>query len=74
METEPVLADIERFLVETGMGESYFGRRATGNSELVRRLRKGKTITTRTEKAIRGFISSERTQRAKGQPQQCQPT
>ena len=34
----PLLAEIEAFLAETGMGETYFGKARGNNSELVGRL------------------------------------
>lgn len=51
-----LLTDIRKFLVKTGMGPSYFGRAACGNSELVRRLEEGKTITLATADKVRSFI------------------
>jgi len=33
----PILPDVEAFLDKTGMGETYFGKRAANNSELVAR-------------------------------------
>jgi hypothetical protein len=53
----PLLSDIEAFLAASGMGASYFGRRATGNSELVKRLRDGRPILTDTERRVRDFIA-----------------
>lgn len=56
-----LLADIDAFLAETGMGETYFGRAAAGNSELVRRLRDGGRIWPDTEVEVRAFMAFRRT-------------
>lgn len=55
-----LLAEIEAFLSETGMGETYFGKRSVGNSEVVSRLRDGKRVWPDTETRIRSFILSRR--------------
>ena len=55
-----ILPEIESFLSETGMGESYFGKKAVGNSELVDRLRNGRRIWPDTEDRVRDFIQSQR--------------
>jgi hypothetical protein len=55
-----LLDEIEAFLSETGMGESYFGKRATGNSELVFRLRDGKRVWPETAAKVRCFIKRRR--------------
>jgi hypothetical protein len=52
--------EIDAFLGETGMSESYFGKRATGNSEVLARLRAGRTITVVTEEKLREFMASRR--------------
>ncbi len=54
------LQEIEAFLAETGMGESYFGKRAAGNSELVSRLRGNGRVWPETEAKVRSFISAVR--------------
>ena len=53
----PILNEIEAFLADTGMGATYFGKRAVNNSELVARLRAGGAIHFRTEDSVRKFIS-----------------
>ena len=58
--TPLILQEIEAFLAETGMGASYFGKVAVGNSELVGRLRSGNPVLNRTEDKVRGFIRSRR--------------
>lgn len=55
-----LLAEIDAFLSETGMGESYFGKAAVGNSEVVHRLRDGRRVWPETEMGIRAFILQRR--------------
>lgn len=45
------------------MGASYFGRIATGNTELVTRLRAGGRVWPDTEAKVRAFIRAERRKR-----------
>ena len=59
-----LLSEIQAFLAETGMGPSYFGKAATGNSEVVARLAAGKTVTLVTAEKIRRFMAERRNQRA----------
>jgi hypothetical protein len=56
------LAVIDRFLAESGRGDSYFGKRAAMNSELVKRLREGRRVWPETERMVRSFIAGERAQ------------
>ena len=49
---------IDTFLAATGMGPSYFGKRAVGNSELVRRVRAGGRVWPETEAAVRDFMAA----------------
>lgn len=44
-DTPTLLSEIEAFLTETGMGETYFGKQAANDSALVARLRAGTTPT-----------------------------
>lgn len=53
----PILPLVEAFLAESKMGETYFGKRAANNSELVARLRAGGSVHFKTEDAIRKFIA-----------------
>jgi hypothetical protein len=57
METQ-LYDEIKDFLHRSGMGPSYFGVRACGNSNLVKRLASGKTVTLRTSVRIRTFMNS----------------
>lgn len=59
METD-LLSEIRAFLKDTKMGKSYFGKAATGNSELVGRLKAGKTVTLRTAEKARKFMVERR--------------
>lgn len=53
-----LLAEIEAFLALTGMGESYFGKKATGNSEIVSRLRNGGRVWPDTEQRARDYMAA----------------
>lgn len=57
--SSPLLVEIDAFLSETGMGASYFGKAAVGNSELVPRLRQGKRCWPETAQKVRAFIRAE---------------
>jgi hypothetical protein len=59
-----LISDIRKFLSETGMGPSYFGKAACGNSEVVGRLESGRTITLETAERIRAFMAERRTRPA----------
>ena len=67
-----LLAKIEAFLSETGMGASYFGKLAAKNSEIVPRLRGGRRVWPETEMALNEFMDAhlERLQVADQQTQQ----
>lgn len=58
-----LLAEIESFLIEFDMRPSYFGQQAAGNSELVSRLRLGRTITTDVYERVRSYMSNRRLER-----------
>jgi len=51
-----LLQEIEDFLEATGMGPSYFGKVAVGQSELVNRLRRGGEVHTNTMWKLRVFM------------------
>lgn len=56
-ETPPtLLQEIEAFLAVSGMGASYFGKCAAGNSELVARLRGNRRVWPETEAKVRSFM------------------
>lgn len=58
-----LLTEIEAFLKETGISASYFGKKYFNNSDLVARLRAGRTTFVSTEKRVREFIKAERARR-----------
>jgi hypothetical protein len=66
-DTPTLLSEIEAFLVETGMGETYFGKRAANDSGIVARLRAGATPITgkpvfvrpEAAAAVRKFMRAE---------------
>lgn len=55
-----LLSEIEAFLAETGMGPSYFGKQAIGNSEVVTRLRDGRRVWPETSNRLRAFMLAHR--------------
>ena len=55
---EQLLAEIEVFLAATGMGETYFGKKAANNPYLVQRLRDGGRIWPETGDLVKAFIAS----------------
>ena len=57
---KPLVYEIDAFLSETGMSASYFGKVAAGNSEVVARLKTGRTITGITEKKLRDYMEDRR--------------
>lgn len=60
MTREDLLWEIEAFLRESGMGESYFGQAAVGNSKLVARLRDGRSIEIDTANRVKEFMRQRR--------------
>jgi hypothetical protein len=61
---KPLLEEIEAFLNATGLGASYLGKRAVGNSELVGRLRNGGRVWPETDEALRDFMAKYRESKA----------
>lgn len=57
-----LLDEIKQFLARTAMGPSYFGDLACGNTELVRRLEAGGSVTLRTAEKIRAFMAARNNQ------------
>lgn len=51
-----IVAEIDAFLAQTGMGQTYFGKASVGNSEIVARLRVGGRLWPETAGKIREFI------------------
>ena len=54
--SQALLNEIREFLRDTGMSATYFGKAACGNSDLVRRLENGRSVTLVTVERIRAFI------------------
>lgn len=52
-----LLSEIRDFLKSSGMGPTYFGKVACGNSELVKRLERDKTVTLVTADKVRAYIA-----------------
>ncbi|NOW44082.1 hypothetical protein FHW96_000209 [Novosphingobium sp. SG751A] len=55
-----LLHDIETFIVETGIAPTALGVGATGDRHLVRQMRQGREVFSRTEKRIRDFMERYR--------------
>lgn len=53
-------ADIKAFLKRTGISPSYFGKKATGNSEVVPRLTAGGDVTTETAERLQKFMEERK--------------
>jgi ribosomal protein L5 len=64
-DTDQLLAEIESFLVRTGMAATTFGQKSIKNWKLVDRLRDGGSVTLRQAVRIREFIRSYRPAQAK---------
>jgi hypothetical protein len=52
-----LLEDIKQFIARTNMGPSYFGKASCGNSELIRRLEAGGSVTLRTMERVRDYMA-----------------
>ncbi len=63
--TDQLLADVQRFVIESGMSESAIGQGAVGNPSVLARLRAGKTITFKTGDAIAKYMAAERARSTK---------
>lgn len=57
---DPVLAEIEAFLVASNMTPTAFGRRSIGDKTLVHKLRVGRECKLATRARIREFIQNYR--------------
>ncbi len=56
----PLLKEIDAFLCKWNMTDSRFGREATGEADLIRTLRAGRSPTLRTVAKIRKFMGGYR--------------
>lgn len=55
-DTDPLLADVESFLEESGMTPTAFGAQALNDPTLVREMRSGRECKRATRAKIREFI------------------
>lgn len=55
-----LIEEIDAFLERSGMGPTYFGKAAVGNSEVVARLRSNGRVWPETEKKLRAFMRANR--------------
>jgi hypothetical protein len=65
-QAQSFVAEIERFLVRTGMAPSTFGRRVANDHKLVKRLRAGGTVRLPTADHIRQFMADFEEERPNG--------
>lgn len=65
---EDLLLDIERFLAETGIAPSTFGRQAVNDGKFVGRLRAGADVTVGTVDRVRAYMASEKAKLAAPDP------
>jgi hypothetical protein len=66
MQHDPFLPEIERFLTETGIGASTFGRKTLKDPSFVRECRlMGRKIGDDTRKTLEAFMKAERRKRGK---------
>jgi hypothetical protein len=56
---DQLLHDIERFLKQSGMDHTRFGKEALNDPSFVARLRSGKDVRTGTVDRIRNFIAEK---------------
>ena len=56
---QQLLAEIDAFLAESGMAATTFGKKAAKNSQVVDRMRDGRSVTLRTADRIRKFIRTK---------------
>jgi len=64
-EAQSFLAEIERFLVRTGMSPGTFGRRTADDWKLVDRLRRGGSVTLVTADRVRKYMADYRPEHEK---------
>jgi phosphopantothenoylcysteine decarboxylase/phosphopantothenate--cysteine ligase len=55
-----LLSEIEAFLAETGMSATKLGLTAINDSHLVKRLRKGTSVTLKTADRVRSYMAQQR--------------
>lgn len=70
--SDTLLTVIERYLTDTSVSPTYFGKLAAGNTMLVERLRKGKTVTVTTQTTVLDYIKRQR--QARNLPDKAGPS
>lgn len=55
-----LIAEIDRYLTNTGISEITFGRKALGDPHFVRQLRAGRDVRMSTLEKVRGFMETFR--------------
>lgn len=55
--TDPLLAEVENFLTESGMTPTAFGVKALGDPRFVPGLRQGRECRRATRERVRSFIA-----------------
>lgn len=69
---DDILAEIEKFLKETGMSATKFGEDAIKDRALMLRLRtRGRDLKLATVDKIRAFMANERKKRARPPPKKA---
>lgn len=63
-----LLADIHKFVRETGIPQTTLGKEVCGDGSLVARLRAGKDITTKNLDRLYAYMAAERAKRGAGGP------
>ena len=58
-----LLSEVEAFLTEFSVGETYLGKASCGNSELVARLRAGRPVLVTTDQTVRAYMAKRRMER-----------
>ena len=61
--TEQLLVDVQIFVIEMGITESLLGTRSVGDSQIIARLRAGRSIQLRNADRLYEFMKVERLRR-----------
>jgi hypothetical protein len=56
--TQKLLTEVNAFLSRTGMSASYLGKVAANNSEAIKRMEAGRTVSLDTADKLRSFMST----------------
>lgn len=60
IDDEELLAEVERFLADTSMAPTRFGREVMGEASLVARLREGRSLSLKNANKVWDFIEGRR--------------